>query len=82
MNTSPAHLDGLELADYSDDDKGETTDILIGGDHSRDVITGDVVKGESGISFDALHGETCINKKRKQKQFFVGYTMYERVDQQ
>ena len=48
VNTSHAHLEGLELADYDDDDKGDTIDILIGADHYWDVITGDVVRGENG----------------------------------
>ena len=41
-------LSGLELADFDDDDNDNTIDILIGIDHYWDVVTGDVVKGESG----------------------------------
>ncbi len=48
VNTNYAHLEGLELADFGDDDKDNTIDILIGADHYWDVVTGDVVKGESG----------------------------------
>ena len=48
MNTNYAQLEGLELADFDDDDNDNTIDILIGADHYWDVVTGDAVKGESG----------------------------------
>ena len=48
VDTNHVDLDGLELADYGDDNSGDTIDILIGVDHYWDVITGDVVRGESG----------------------------------
>jgi hypothetical protein len=42
------HLDGLELIDFDDDSNDNAIDILIGADHYWDIVTGDVVKGESG----------------------------------
>ena len=48
VKVSYTHLRGLELADYHEDDKDDTIDILIGADHYWDFITGDIVRGESG----------------------------------
>lgn len=49
VNTNYTHLEGLELADFGDDvDDSNTIDILIGSDYYWDIVTGDVVKGESG----------------------------------
>ena len=49
VNTNYVHLEGLELADFGgDDNESNSIDILIGADHYWDIVTGDVVKGESG----------------------------------
>jgi hypothetical protein len=48
VNTSYAHLAGLDLADYNDDNKDDTIDILVGADHYWDFVTGDVVRGDDG----------------------------------
>ena len=48
VNIDYTHLDGLELADYSNDNNSDSIDILIGADHYWDVVTGDIVRGESG----------------------------------
>jgi hypothetical protein len=50
VNTSYAHLRGLELADENEDNKDDTIDILIGADHYWDFITEDIVRGEGGPS--------------------------------
>ena len=45
------HLDGLELADLDSCDRNsscDTTDVLVGGDHYWDIVTGDVVHGGNG----------------------------------
>ena len=48
VNIDYTHLDGLELADSSNDNDSDSIDILIGADHYWDVVTGDIVRGESG----------------------------------
>lgn len=42
------HLDGLELADWADEDSKLEVDILIGSDHYWDIVTGAVAKNEGG----------------------------------
>ena len=48
VTTNYAHLDGLGLADFNQEESDDSIDVLVGADHYWDLVTGDVVKGEDG----------------------------------
>ena len=50
-----AHLDGLDLADFDQEESDDSIDVFVGADHCWDLVTGDIVRGE--------YGPTAINSK-------------------
>ncbi len=48
VTTNYAHLDGLDLADFNQEESDDSIDVLVGDDHYWDLVTVDVVKGEDG----------------------------------
>lgn len=55
VSTNYAHLDGLDLADFDQEESDDSIDVLVGADHYWDLVTGDIVRGE--------YGPTAINSK-------------------
>ena len=55
VTTNYAHLDGLDLADFDEQESNNSIDVLVGADHYWDLVTGDIGQGEDG--------PTAINSK-------------------
>ena len=55
VRTNYAHLDGLDLTDFDQEESDDSIDVLVGADHYWDLVTGDIARGE--------YGPTAINSK-------------------